>query len=145
MKALLTIAGFFLAAALMGATVFADDPPAAEPAVEEEPQPTKDSLETVKNHLELKKAILVDVREKDEWDEGHLKRARLIPLSKIQEGLKPDALPKDKIIYLHCRSGGRSLIAQELLKKEGYDVRSLKQGYEELLKAGFEKDGEKAE
>ena len=36
-------------------------------------------------------------------------------------------------------SGARSLIAQELLKKEGYDVRSLKQGYEDLLKAGFEK------
>jgi rhodanese-related sulfurtransferase len=139
MKALVSFTGVLLAVALVCIQVYADDPPAAEPAAQEEPQPTKDSLETVKNNLELKKAILVDVREQDEWDEGHLKPARLIPLSKIQEGLKPDALPKDKIIYLHCRSGRRSLIAQELLKKEGYDVRSLKQGYEELLKAGFEK------
>jgi rhodanese-related sulfurtransferase len=105
----------------------------------EEAKPTADSLETVKNNLDLKKAILVDVREQDEWDEGHLERARLVPLSKIQKGLKPDALPKDKIVYLHCRSGRRSLIAQELLKKEGYDVRSLQPGYDDLLKAGFKK------
>jgi phage shock protein E len=128
----------FLAAAVCGAAL-ADDPPPSDPPTPAKPQPTMDSLETVKNNLELKKALLIDVREQDEWDEGHLKRARLIPLSKIQEGLKPDSLPMDKILYLHCRSGGRSLIAQELLKKEGYDVRSLKQGYEDLLKAGFEK------
>jgi rhodanese-related sulfurtransferase len=139
MKARLTVFLALIAAAFPGALVLADDPAPAQAAAQEEPQPTKDSLETVKNNLELKKAILVDVREQDEWDEGHLKRARLIPLSKIQEGLKPDRLPKDKIVYLHCRSGGRSLIAQELLKKEGYDVLSLKQGYEDLLKAGFEK------
>jgi rhodanese-related sulfurtransferase len=118
----------------------ADEPPApAEPPAQEEPKPTEDSLETVKNNLELKKAILVDVREQEEWDEGRLDGARFVPLSQIREGLEPDALPKDKIVYLHCRSGGRSLIAQELLKKEGYDVRSLKQGYEDLLKAGFKK------
>jgi rhodanese-related sulfurtransferase len=130
------------AALTLGNPLRADEPsptPEVEtPAVEtEEPQPTSDSLETVKNNLELKKAILVDVREQAEWDEGRLQRARLVPLSKIQEGLKPEALPKDKIIYLHCRSGGRSLIAQELLKKEGYDVRSLEQGYQDLLDAGF--------
>jgi rhodanese-related sulfurtransferase len=129
----------FVTAVCVGFTVRADDPPQADPKTQEEPQPTKDSVETVRSNLELKKAILLDVREQDEWDEGRLKPARLVPLSKIQEGLKPDAFPKDKIIYLHCRSGRRSLIAQELLKKEGYDARSLKPGYEDLLKAGFEK------
>jgi rhodanese-related sulfurtransferase len=123
----------------MAAPAFADDPLPAAAAAAEEAQPTTDSLETVKNHLRSKTAILVDVRDEDEWEEGHLKGARLAPLSEIREGLKPDALPKDKIIYLHCRSGRRSLIAQELLKKEGYDVRSLKQGYNDLLKAGFPK------
>jgi rhodanese-related sulfurtransferase len=132
-------AALFSAILCWGFAVQADDPPPAEPKTEELPQPTKDSLETVKNNLDLKKAILLDVREKEEWDEGRLKRARLVPFSKIQEGLKPDTFPKDKVIYLHCRSGRRSLIAQELLKKEGYDARSLKQGYEELLQAGFQK------
>lgn len=106
-------------------------------AVADEAQHTKDSLPTVKTNLEQKKSILLDVREKDEWDDGRLQAARHAPLSEIQEGLKPDALPKDKIIYLHCFSGGRALIAQELLQKEGYDVRALKQGYQELLDAGF--------
>ena len=106
---------------------------------EPESQHTRDSLETVKKNLDSKKAILLDVREQDEWDDGHLTAARLVPLSKIQLGLLPGALSQDKIIYLHCRSGGRTLIAQELLKKAGHEVRALKQGYVDLLKAGFEK------
>ena len=118
----------------------AEDPPQpSTPPPQPKPEHTQDTPEMVKNNLELKKAVLVDVREEEEWDEGRLAPARLVPLSKIREGLKPDALPRDKIIYLHCRSGGRSLIAQELLKKVGYDVRALKQGYRDLLKAGFEK------
>ena len=47
------------------------------------PEHTKDSLETVKKNQEAKKAILVDVREKKEWDDGHLRDAVLLPLSEI--------------------------------------------------------------
>jgi rhodanese-related sulfurtransferase len=139
MKSFFVVLGLLLLPTLGLQVARADDPPAVAAPPQEEAKPTADSLETVKNNLDLKKAILVDVREQDEWDEGHLERARLVPLSKIQKGLKPDALPKDKIVYLHCRSGRRSLIAQELLKKEGYDVRSLQPGYDDLLKAGFKK------
>ncbi|MBW3595919.1 MAG: rhodanese-like domain-containing protein [Planctomycetes bacterium] len=117
----------------------ADDPPQPKtPPPQPAPMHTSDSLETVKNKLELKEAILLDVRGKDEWEEGRLAQARHVPLNDIQEGLKPDALPKDKIIYTHCASGRRALIAQELLKKQGYDVRALKEGYRDLLEAGFE-------
>ena len=49
------------------------------------------------------------------------------------------ALPKDKIVYTHCRSGKRSLVSGEILKKQGFDVRPLEAGYEQLLDAGFEK------
>lgn len=42
-------------------------------------------------------------------------------------------------MYLHCGSGVRTLKAADELKKLGYDVRPLKPGYKELLKAGFEK------
>lgn len=124
---------------VLAAAAHADEPAPQTPPAQAEPQHTQDSVETVRNNLKLKKAILLDVREQEEWDEGRLQDARHTPLSKIQEGLKPDALPKDKIIYLHCRSGGRSLIAQELLKKEGYDVRALRHGYQDLLKAGLKK------
>ena len=102
-------------------------------------QHTKDSLETVKKRLEEKKAILIDVREQGEWDAGHLNAAQLVPLTKLRAGVKEKTLPKDKIIYCHCRSGGRVLIATSILKPLGYDIRPLKQGYQQLLKAGFEK------
>ena len=104
---------------------------------------TEDSLEKVKQNLKEKKAVLVDVREEKEWKAGHLESARLLPLSRIARDPDPTEvakkLPKDRIIYLHCKAGGRCLIAADLLKDAGYDLRPLKAGYEDLLKAGFEK------
>ncbi len=101
---------------------------------------TKDTLETVKKAVAEKKAILLDVREQSEWDAGHLRDAQLLPLSRLQESnaqALARVLNKDKIIYCHCRSGVRSLRATEILLKLGYDVRALKPGYQDLLKAGF--------
>src|SRR5438876_9941220 len=84
---------------------------------------TKDSLETVKKNLQAGKAIIVDVREQSEWDAGHLKGAVLLPQSKLkvesQVGEMLKALPKDKIIYTHCKAGGRSLTCGDILKKQG--------------------------
>jgi rhodanese-related sulfurtransferase len=101
---------------------------------------TKDSTATVKKNLEDKKAILVDVREQGEWDAGHLRDAKLMPLS-ILKGDKADdlakTLPKDQIIYLHCASGKRCLTAATVLQKMGFDARPLKEGFKDLLKAGF--------
>ena len=102
---------------------------------------TKDSLEAVQQAVADQKAVLVDVREPDEWKEGHLSGARSLPLSALEKGVKPDALanllPKTKIIYVHCLSGGRSLTAADILAPLGYDVRPLKPGYQALVAAGF--------
>ena len=119
------------------------DPPTAH---------TTDSLETVQKMLADNKAVLVDVREPSEWDQGHLKDAVLVPLSqlKAEAGNKVFAqklaktLPKDKIIYCHCRSGARVLSASPILKKLGYDTRPLRAGYDDLLRAGFVKDENEA-
>lgn len=104
---------------------------------------TKDSLEQVKLNLKDRKAVLLDVRDKDEWDEGHLTDATLVPLGKLRKKETADDLlksvPKDKIVYTHCALGKRALSAAELLKELGYDVRPLSAGYEELLKSGFPK------
>lgn len=104
---------------------------------------TKDSLDTVKKSLASKKGILIDVREKSEWDAGHLKDAKLLPLSTLNGDTLPkglaDLLPKGKVAYLHCAKGGRCVTAAEILRKAGYDVRPLKDGYQSLLKEGFEK------
>src|SRR4051794_39493319 len=110
---------------------------------QESPKHTKDSLDKVKENLQAGKAVLLDVREKDEWEEGHLRAARLVPKSKLEtkSGLEDllKTLPKDKVIYTHCRAGGRALACGEILKKYGFDVRPLKAGYRELVEAGFEK------
>jgi acetyl esterase/lipase/rhodanese-related sulfurtransferase len=107
---------------------------------------TKDSLDAVKKALALKKAVLIDVREKGEWDQGHLKDAKLLPLSNLKEESLPtdlpQILPKDKIAYLHCAAGRRCLKAAEILRKHGYDVRPLKDGYKNLLTNGFAKADE---
>jgi rhodanese-related sulfurtransferase len=124
---------------------------------DEEPKHTKDTPATVKQKLAEEKAVLIDVREKAEWDDGHLKQARLLPLSELGKKLREPAyvaglkktLPTDKLIYLHCKAGSRCLLAAEALRKElgpGYDFRPLKPGYADLVKAGFEKtDGQPAE
>jgi phage shock protein E len=43
------------------------------------------------------------------------------------------------ILYTHCVVGKRSVMAAQILRKYGYDVRPLKAGYRELLEAGFKK------
>jgi rhodanese-related sulfurtransferase len=104
---------------------------------------TTDSLDTVKKSVADGTAVLVDVREPDEWKDGHLKAARHLALSDPKAGVPADRLketiPAGKVVYLHCASGRRCLAAADLLKKQGYDARALKDGYEALLTAGFEK------
>jgi len=110
-------------------------------------QHTKDTLDMVKKALAEKKAVLIDVREKSEWDDGHIKDAKLLPLSLLKDGAVPkglDALlPKDKIAYLHCAAGRRCLTAADALRKAGYEVRALKDGYKNLLTNGFQKADDK--
>ncbi len=64
--------------------------------------------------------IILDAREQDEFDEGHIPGAILIPYTEIEnkaEEMMPD---KDKLILVYCRSGRRSKIAAEALSKLGY-------------------------
>jgi rhodanese-related sulfurtransferase len=66
-----------------------------------------------------------------------------LALSALKAGVPADKLkdtvPAGTVVYLHCASGRRCLAAADLLRKQGYDARALKDGYEALLKAGFEK------
>ena len=102
---------------------------------------TSDTLETVKQRLASKAAVLLDVREPAEWKAGHVEGAISLPNSKIQQGLDAAALakilPQGKIVYTHCKAGARALAACEELKQFGYDVRPLEPGIQQLLDAGF--------
>jgi rhodanese-related sulfurtransferase len=104
-------------------------------------QHTQDSLDAVKAAVAEQKAVLVDVREADEWQQGHVAGARLVPLSVLERGVTPDqlarAIPKGTIIYTYCLVGGRSVASARFFRAQGYDVRPLKQGYPELVRFGF--------
>lgn len=102
---------------------------------------TTDTLETVQENTAEKTAVLVDVRESNEWATAHVKGAFFLPLAQLKEADQAAVLkklPKDKVVYTYCRAGVRSLKAAEHLEKWGYEVRPLKAGYEELVKFGFE-------
>jgi rhodanese-related sulfurtransferase len=108
---------------------------------------TKDSLQTVKKNVSEKKAILVDVREKSEWDEGHIEDSVFVPLSALKKGVDKEklakTLPDDRILYTFCVVGKRAITGGTILEKYGYEVRALKPGYKELVRAGFKKAEEK--
>ena len=62
---------------------------------------------------------IVDVRERMEFENGHVKGAVNIPLSELRE--RVNEIPKDKPVYLHCRTGQRSYNAALALQNLGYD------------------------
>ena len=64
-------------------------------------------------------AYIVDVRERMEFENGHIKGAINIPLSELRE--RVNEIPKDKPVYLHCRTGQRSYNAALALQNLGYD------------------------
>ena len=64
--------------------------------------------------------IIIDVREQDEYDEGHIPGAILIPYGEIADRAEKELPDKDQLILVYCRSGRRSKIAAEDLVKLGY-------------------------
>jgi rhodanese-related sulfurtransferase len=104
---------------------------------------TRDSLEMVKMNVDEEKAVLVDVREKSEWDKGHIEGSIFLPLSAFKKGVKKEqlakVLPKERILYTFCVVGKRAVTAGNILEDFGYEVRALKPGYKQLVRAGFEK------
>ena len=63
-------------------------------------------------------AHIIDVRERGEFANGHIKNAINIPLSELRQ--RTNEIPKDKPVYLHCRTGQRSYNAALALQNLGY-------------------------
>jgi adenylyltransferase/sulfurtransferase len=62
--------------------------------------------------------LLIDVRESDEYAVVHIEGSRLIPLKTLPDAL--DSLPRDREILVHCKAGGRSAKAVQLLLDHGF-------------------------
>ena len=89
------------------------------------------SYETIEiNEVEEKMAegyIVLDVREPDEFAEGHIPSAQNKPLSVLQQDDFNELSKEEKYIII-CRSGNRSQTASEILFNEGYEVVNVSAG-----------------
>ena len=99
---------------------------------------TLQTIDAHKTHELLKagKAVLIDVREPDEWIKEHVPEAHLVPLS----GFNPDDFPRDhgKIAVFHCRSGGRTeAAAPQILRTSFREVYQLQGGLQGWRDAGY--------
>ena len=66
------------------------------------------SVEEAQQLLAADKAVLIDVREQDEWDAAHVEGATLAPLSAMPQAWSELNLPTDKTVIVMCKAGGRS-------------------------------------
>jgi len=88
--------------------------------------------------LKTGEATIIDVRERDEWDEEHILGASHLSRGTIEldiEELVPDL---NATIICHCGGGGRSALAAESLQEMGYkNVRSMAGGFNAWKAAGL--------
>ncbi len=82
---------------------------------------------------------LIDVREKDEWDAGHLPQAEHLSKGIIERDIEKQIPDKDAKIVLYCGGGFRSSLAGDNLMKMGYrNVISMDGGFKGWKDAGHE-------
>jgi rhodanese-related sulfurtransferase len=83
-------------------------------------------------------AVIVDVREKDEWDEEHIPNATHLSRGTIELDIEEEVPDLNALIICHCGGGGRSALAAESLQKMGYtNVRSMAGGFKAWKAAGL--------
>ena len=83
-------------------------------------------------------AVIVDVRETDEWDEEHIPGATHMSRGTIELDIEEKVPDPDAMIICHCGGGGRSALAAESLQKMGYkNVRSMAGGFKAWKAAGL--------
>ena len=91
----------------------------------------------LKVEFDAGEAYVLDVRTAAEFAKSHLKTAQNIPLDDLRDRL--DALPNDRRILVHCRSGFRAHLAVRILKARGFDVSNVTGGYVSIRDdGGFE-------
>lgn len=85
-----------------------------------------------------KNITLLDVRTPKEYEEGHLKNAKHIPVQILTQNLSMLKGDKNQHILVYCRSGNRSIKASRILEENGFTPINIKGGYFQLLRDGIE-------
>lgn len=79
------------------------------------------SQEQAKEMMDTQEVLILDVREQDEYDSGHIPGAVLLPVGTITEESAAEVIPeKEATVLVYCRSGNRSKTAAQALADLGY-------------------------
>jgi sulfur-carrier protein adenylyltransferase/sulfurtransferase len=88
--------------------------------------------------IDASEPVVVDVREQEEWDEGHIPGAVHIPRGHLESRIERAAPDRSRPVVLYCSSGNRSAFAAKTLEDLGYeDVVSLAGGFTDWKRNGF--------
>src|ERR1700752_4169003 len=88
--------------------------------------------------LKSGEAVIIDVRDKEEWDEGHIPGAMHLSRGTIELDIEEKVPDAKAMVICHCGGGGRSALAAENLQKMGYkNVRSMAGGLKAWKAAGL--------
>jgi sulfur-carrier protein adenylyltransferase/sulfurtransferase len=83
--------------------------------------------------------LFLDVRERDEWEEGHIPGAVFVPRGNLESRIESVETDRDRPIVVYCAGGSRSAFAAKSLQDLGYtNVVSLTGGYTDWKRNGFE-------
>lgn len=80
-------------------------------------------------YIDNMNALIIDIRDKDDYEKGHIKGAVNIPMDELEKDYSK--MPKNKILVLYCESGGTSILAAKELFDIGYVSRALLGGIKE--------------
>ena len=134
-KVILTYVALSLAAILMLITMACSSTSKATQLVGQVETVSPDQF---KQGLQQGNVQLVDVRSAEEYAEGHLEGAVNIDVQEPEfQAETSRELQKEKKVYVYCRSGRRSLLAGEMLAKDGFTVVDLDGGILAWIKAGL--------
>lgn len=79
------------------------------------------SQEEAKEMMDTQDVLILDVREQEEYDSGHIPDALLLPVGTITEESAAEVIPdKETTVLIYCRSGNRSKTAAKTLTELGY-------------------------
>ena len=99
---------------------------------------TEISPHDVARKLNTGEALIIDVRDKDEWDEDHIPGATHMSRGTIEFDIEEKVPDPNAMIICHCGGGGRSALVAESLQKMSYkNVRSMAGGFKAWKAAGL--------
>ncbi|MBE6932224.1 MAG: rhodanese-like domain-containing protein [Ruminococcaceae bacterium] len=112
---------FFVLALLLALTGCGQPEQSANESAPAENTYQQITQEEAKEMMDDSDVIILDVREQDEFDGGHIPGAALLPVGTITEESAAAVIPeKDSVVLVYCRSGNRSKVASQALVEIGY-------------------------